>query len=79
MKMQNKNAEITCIGEMKMLYLVPIPIVFVAVIIKIVAQRNKMKIFNTICNIVIILGIIIFVYFFADSMGFNIVEKIQNL
>ena len=46
-----------------MYYLIPIPIVIFAVIIKLVSDRYKLKIFSAISKIVIILGVIAFIYF----------------
>ena len=62
-----------------MIHLIFIPIIFVAAIIKIVSKRTNMKIFNIICNIVIILASILFAYFFAAYLGFDIIEIIYNL
>ena len=47
-----------------MYYLIPIPIIFLAVIVKIVAKYTDFKIMNTICNIIILIGAIFFIYFF---------------
>lgn len=57
-----------------MLYLVPVPIVFVAVIVKLVADRYKVKSLSIISKIVIALGVVFFVHFFAVSRGFNIID-----
>ena len=62
-----------------MYYLIPIPFVVLAVIIKLVAKQFDLKIFNIIANVVIIVGVIAFVYFFLDYNGLNILEKIKDL
>ena len=59
-----------------MLYLVPVPIVFVAVIVKLVADRYKVKSLSIISKIVIALGVVFFVHFFAVSRGFNIIDMV---
>ena len=57
-----------------MLYLVPVPIVILAVIVKLVADRYKVKTLSIISKIVIVLGVVFFIHFFAVSRGFNIID-----
>ena len=54
-----------------MFYLVPIPIVFIAVIVKLISNRYGLKIFSILSNIIIILGILFFIYLYADYKGYN--------
>lgn len=61
-----------------MYYLIFIPIVILAVMVKLVASKYELKIFNIICNIVITIGVILFIYFFLDYNGYNIFEMIKN-
>ena len=61
-----------------MYYLIPIPFVVVAVIVKLVAKQFDLKIFNIISNVVIIVGVIAFVYFFLDYNGLNLLEKMKS-
>lgn len=62
-----------------MYYLIPIPIVFLAVIVKLVSDRYKLKIFSTISKIVIIIGVIAFIYFYAASLGYDMLEYVKVL
>ncbi len=57
-----------------MLYLVAVPIIFLAVIVKLVADRYKVKTLSIISKIVIVLGVVFFIHFFAVSRGFNIID-----
>lgn len=61
-----------------MYYLIPIPFVVLAVIIKLVAKQFDLKIFNIISNIVIIVGVMLFIYFYLDYNGINLLEKIKT-
>lgn len=62
-----------------MYYLIPIPIVIFAVIIKLVSDRYKLKIFSAISKIVIILGVIAFIYFYAAYLGYDMIEYLKVL
>lgn len=57
-----------------MLYLVPVPIVILAVIVKLVADRYKVKSLSIISKIIIVVGVVFFAHFFAISRGFNIID-----
>lgn len=57
-----------------MLYLVPVPIIITAAIIKIVSDRYKVKTLAIISKIIIIVGIVFFIHFYAVSKGFNIID-----
>lgn len=57
-----------------MLYLVPVPIVILAVIVKLVADRYKVKSLSIISKIIIVVGVVFFTHFFAVSRGFNIID-----
>ncbi len=61
-----------------MFYLVPIPIVFIAVIVKLISNRYGLKIFSILSNIIIILGILFFIYLYADYKGYNFLDIIMN-
>lgn len=62
-----------------MLHLVCIPIIFVAVIIRIISVRYDLKIFGFISKVVIILSAILFIYFFLDYKGFNVIDYWRNI
>lgn len=62
-----------------MYYLIPIPIVILAVIVKLVSDRYKLKIFSTISKLVIIIGVIAFIYFYAAYLGYDMLEYIKLL
>lgn len=57
-----------------MLFLIPIPIVLVAVLVKLVADNYDLKIIGIISNIVILIGIAFFIYFYLDYNGINLYE-----
>lgn len=57
-----------------MLYLVPVPIIIIAVMVKVVADRYKLKIFAKLSRVVIAIGMVFFIHFFAVSRGFNIID-----
>lgn len=61
-----------------MFYLIPIPIIFLAAIVKLVSDRYKIKIFSTISKIVIIVCVIFFIYSYAAYNGFDIIKFIIN-
>lgn len=62
-----------------MYYLIPIPIVMVAVMVRLVSLRYKLNILAFISKIVIILGVLLFIYWFTDYNGFNIIEYVKSL
>lgn len=57
-----------------MLYLVSVPIIITAAIIKIVSDRYKIKTLAIISKIIIIVGVVFFIHFYAVSKGFNIID-----
>lgn len=57
-----------------MLYLVPVPIIVIAVMVKVVADTYKLKILAKVSRIVIAVGMVFFIHFFAVSRGFNIID-----
>ncbi len=61
-----------------MLYLVLVPIIMLAAIVKLVSDRYKLKILSTISKVVIFIGVVLFVYLYAASKGFDIVQIIIN-
>lgn len=62
-----------------MYYLIPIPIVLLAVIVKLVSDRYKIKLFSSISKIVIIIGVIAFIYLYAAYMGYDMLEYVRFL
>lgn len=61
-----------------MLYLIPVPIIVLAAIVKLVSDRYKLKVLGTISKVVIFIGVILFIYFFAASKGFDIIQIVKN-
>ena len=61
-----------------MIYLIFLPIIFLAVILKLIFDRAKIKIFSFIMKIIIIVGIVLFVYFLLDYYGYNIFDMARN-
>lgn len=60
-----------------MYYIIPIPITLLAVIVKLVSKRFKLKIFDTICNIIIFVGIVAFVYLYSYYLGYDMLEYVK--
>ena len=50
-----------------MLYLVALPIVVIAVVVRVVSEKYKLDIMLKIANIVIIAGVLFFLYFYAQT------------
>lgn len=57
-----------------MLYLVPVPIIVIAVMVKVVSDTYKIKPLAILSRIVIAVGMVFFIHFFAVSKGFNIID-----
>lgn len=62
-----------------MIHLIFIPIVFVLTIVKLLSDRYGLKIFGFISKIAIIICVILFIYFFMDYQGFNVIEYLKSL
>ena len=61
-----------------MYYILPMPIIFVAVIVKLVSRHCQFKTMEIIANIVIIIGAIFFIYFYLDYHGINLLAIIKD-
>lgn len=61
-----------------MLYLVPVPIIVIAVMVKVVSDKFKIKALAIISRVVIAIGMVLFVYFFAASKGFDAIEIVKK-
>lgn len=59
-----------------MLYLVVVPFIVLAAIVKLVSDRYKLKLVGKISKVVIYIGVILFIYLFASSKGFDIIQII---
>ena len=62
-----------------MIHLIFIPIVFVLTVVKLLSDRYGLKIFGFISKITIIICVILFIYFFMDYQGFNVIEYLKSL
>lgn len=62
-----------------MYYLLVIPVIFLAVIVKLVSDRYKLKIFSKICKIIIISGVVAFAYLYALYNGIDVIEFINDI
>lgn len=62
-----------------MYYLIPIPIVFLAVIVKLVSDRYKIKLLSSISKVIIIIGVIAFIYFYSAYYGYDMLEYVKFL
>lgn len=61
-----------------MYHLIPLPIIFVAVIVCLVASRYGLKIFTTISKAIIVICVVVFIFTYLDYKGFNIINYIKN-
>ena len=61
-----------------MYYLIFIPIVFFAVIMKMIFEKAGFKLLVFLLKLVIIAGVLLFAYFLADYYGYNVLEIIRN-
>lgn len=61
-----------------MYYLLVLPVIFLAAIVKLVSDRYKLKIFSKICKVIIIIGVILFIYLFASYNGVNIIKIVYD-
>ena len=62
-----------------MYYLLPIPIILVAAIVKLVSNRYKLKLFSAISLVVIILGVMLFIYLYSAYLGYDMLEYARAL
>ena len=62
-----------------MTHLIFIPIIFVVVIIRLVSARYELKLFAFISKVAIIVSAILFIYFFLDYKGFNVIVYLRGL
>lgn len=62
-----------------MYYLLVIPVLFLAAIVKLVSDRYKLKIFSKICKIIIIIGVVLFAYLYALYNGVDVIEFINDI
>ena len=62
-----------------MIHLYLIPVIIVAVIVWLVSVEYNLNLFRVISKIVIIIGVILFIYFYLDYRGFNIIVYLRRL
>ena len=61
-----------------MYYLIPIPFITTAVIIKLIADNNKLKLFSILSNLIIIVGLVAFAYLYASYNGYDVMLEIKK-
>lgn len=61
-----------------MIYLIFLPVIFLAVILKLIFDRSKIKALSFVMKIIIIAGIVLFIYFLLDYYGYNIFDMIRD-
>ncbi len=62
-----------------MYFLIPIPIILVALIVRYVVERFKLEIFKKVSSAVIILGVLVFIFLYVQYYGFdNIMESLKK-
>ena len=62
-----------------MYYILPIPVIIVAVIVKLVSDRYKLKLFGTISKFIIIIGVMLSIYLYAAYYGYDMLEYARNI
>ena len=60
-------------------HFLPIPFFLLAVILYIVSKDRKLKLFEIISKIVIIISVLVFIYEYAKYLGYDIFEIIHSL
>lgn len=61
-----------------MYYLITLPIIFVAVIVHMVADRYELKMFEKISKVIIIVFVLIFIYTFLDYNNINLFNILKD-
>ena len=61
-----------------MIFLIFLPIIFLASILKLIFDRAKIKILGFIMKIIIIVGVVLFIYFLLDYYGYNIFDMARD-
>lgn len=59
-----------------MYYLIPLPIIFIAAIVRAVSLRYKLTIFSKIATLVLVLSSIWFIYEYCKYSGFDIIQYV---
>lgn len=61
-----------------MYYLIPLPLIFIAAIVRAVSLRYKLKIFSKIATLVIVLSSLWFIYEYCKYLGFDILKYVLD-
>ena len=59
-----------------MYYLIPLPLMFIATIVRAISKRYKLKIFEKVSTILMVLFALWFIYEYAKYRGFDIIAYI---
>ena len=59
-----------------MYYLIPLPLIFIAAIVRAVSLRYKLTIFSKIATLVLVLSSIWFIYEYCKYLGFDIIQYV---
>ena len=62
-----------------MYYLIPLPLIFIAAIVRAVSLRYKLKIFSKIATLVIVLSSLWFIYEYCKYLGFDILKYVIDV
>ena len=62
-----------------MYYLLTLPFILTAGLIRVLAKYFKLKVLEVISNVIIIVGVIIFIYLYLDYNGYNILEHVKEM
>lgn len=61
-----------------MYHLIPLPFIFLAVIVCIVSTHFGLKILKTVSKAIIVIGVLIFIYAYLDYKDFYIINYIKD-
>lgn len=59
-----------------MYYLIPLPLIFIAAIVRIVSKRYKLKIFEKVATFSMIFCVVWFIYEYAKYNGFDAIKYV---
>ena len=62
-----------------MTHLIFIPIIFILAIVKLLSDRYNLNLIDFIAKVAIWICIILFLYFFMDYQGFNVIVYLRSL
>lgn len=61
-----------------MYYLLTLPFILTAGLVRVLARYFKLKVLEIISNVIIIVGVILFAYLYLDYNGINILDNLRT-